>query len=227
MQNYLKTTYSLKRAPKSNYPEQLVKYLADRFNLSQGMTLLELGCGRGDFLKQFRKIGMKCCGIDRDIAAKEYSPELDIRIADLAVEKFPFEDNSIDIIYHKSVIEHFYSPDHLMKQSFRVLKPGGKLIILTPDWVSQMEVFYEDITHCRPYDCSALSDVFSMFGFKNIQIEKFNQLPILWKLKMLRIVSGILSLFFNVRIGRKITKFTKIKFFRWSIELMVLGYGEK
>jgi len=225
--NYLKTTYSSNRAPQSNYPNQFVNYLINRFNIQKGDLFLEIGCGRGDFLQEFSNAGMKCSGIDLDPDAQNHSPSIDIKLVDITKDLFPFEDNTFDIIYHKSVIEHVYSPIHLMKESLRVLKPGGKLIILTPDWVSQMKVFYEDITHCRPYDISALNDALHMFNMNEIHVEKFRQLPILWNNHFLTLLAKLLSLLIGTLTGRKMTKVTGIKFFRWSVELMILGYGEK
>ncbi len=226
MKNYLKTTYSEKRAPKSNYPFQLANYLSKRFGLKSGMSILELGCGRSDFLKEFDNLGLICSGIDRDESAKSFAENLDIRISDLN-ESLPFDDNSFDIAYHKSVIEHLYSPDQLMKETLRVLKPDGKVIILTPEWVSQMKIFYEDITHCRPYNVAALRDTLNIYGFKNISVEKFYQYPAIWKYPFIKYLSKIISFFLDVRVARWLTAKTKIKYFRWAKELMVLGYGEK
>jgi SAM-dependent methyltransferase len=225
--NYIKTTYSENRAPKSHYPTQLISYLTDRFKLDKGNKVLEVGCGRGDFIKAYQEAGFDCYGIDLDPDAKEFSPGVDVRVTNIDSDKFPFDDNFFDVIYHKSVIEHVFSPNNLMEESKRVLKPGGKMIILTPDWVSQMKVFYEDITHCRPYTPDAMIDLFKMYELQNFKVEHFKQLPATWNSKSTNFIANILRLFMGVLTARKLTKMTNIKFFRWSVELMILGYGEK
>lgn len=225
--DYISLTYNQFRAPESKYPSQLVNYLVDRFKINENSSFLEIGCGRGDFIKQFTLKGLNCYGVDREISAQGFSKELEIKTCDISKDQLPFEDCYFDVVYHKSLIEHLYQPDNLMKESFRVLKPNGKLIILTPDWISQMKNFYEDITHCRPYDVNSLRDALLIFGFKNIIVEKFYQLPILWKFQLLKIFSKVLQIFLTTHIARQLTAITKIKFFRWSVELMVLGYGEK
>jgi hypothetical protein len=101
------------------------------------------------------------------------------------------------------------------------------LIILTPDWITQMKVFYEDITHCRPYDTTALADAYTLHGFTGVQTEVFYQLPILWKFPLLKMFAWPFRFFIPVRFARALTKLTGIKFFRWSSELMVLGSGKK
>lgn len=225
--DYISITYSKNRAPKSSYPKELIEYLIKRFDINRAGKVLEIGCGRGDFLLEFQKSGLQAFGIDRESSAIEFSKDLDIRKCDISTDKLPFPENYFDVIYHKSLIEHLYDPDNLMKETLRTLKPGGKLIVLTPDWWSQMKNFYEDITHCRPYDESSMQDALLIYGFKNILTERFHQLPVLWKYKIVKIVSSLLKLLLNVHVARKLTNLTKIKFFRWSVELMVLGYGEK
>jgi len=114
-----------------------------------------------------------------------------------------------------------------MKETYRILKPGGIVIILTPDWVSQMKVFYDDFTHSRPYSKTSLNDILSVYGFLKVRTELFKQLPVLWKYPFLKIFSEFFRLFLSTPLARKITNLTKIKFIRWSVELMVLGYALK
>jgi SAM-dependent methyltransferase len=225
--DYISIIYSESRTPKSTYPMELIRYLMNRYSIENKGKILEIGCGRGDFLCEFSKVGLTSFGVDRESSAIEFTKELDIQICDISKDKLPFCDNYFDVIFHKSLIEHLYDPENLMRESFRTLKQSGRIIILTPDWVSQMKIFYEDITHSRPYDKSALRDALSIYGFRNISVEKFYQLPILWKHKFLKIFSILLRMFFSVNIARSMTKITKIKYFRWSVELMILGYGEK
>src|SRR3972149_6510853 len=144
--DYISVIYSENRAPKSNYPSALITYLKQRFDINHGDKLLEIGGGRGNFLSEFSKVGLNSFGVDRESSAIEYSKDLDVRVCDISKEKLPFPDDYFDLIYHKSLIEHLYNPDNLMRESIRTLKPAGKIIILTPDWVSQMKNFYEDIT---------------------------------------------------------------------------------
>ena len=225
--DYLSVTYDLDRIPKTEYPKLLVHYLIKRFNLRKNSVLVEIGCGRGEYLHAFQNEGIICTGIDKQYSAADYSPNLKIHHCDITTDKLPFENNVIDIVYHKSVIEHMYDPENLMMETIRVLKTGGKLIILTPDWHTQWKNFFEDFTHSRPYDVLALSDLLKVYGFNNFAVERFYQLPVLWKFPAIKLISKILQLVTNVYGGRWLTKITGIKFFRWSVELMILGYGEK
>ncbi len=224
--DYLKVVYNEERTPKTSYPAKLAGYLSGRFSLKKNGTLLEVGCGRGDFLLAFKNLGFRCSGIDKELDTA-LSSQVELKKTNLESERFPFEDNTFDVVYHKSVIEHFYSAAHLMKETYRVLKPGGKVVVLTPDWVSQMKVFYEDPTHCRPYDTTSLADTFAMHGFKNVHAEKFHQLPVAWKFPPIKGIAAFLRIFFSTPAARAFSRFTGIKFFRWAVELMVLGVAEK
>lgn len=189
--------------------------------------MLEIGCGRGDFLLAFRSAGMDCCGVDVSESSAELLQDVDFSKCDITSEPLPFEGDTFDVVYHKSLLEHLYDPNYLMEETYRVLKPGGIVIILTPDWISQMKVFYEDFTHSRPYDATALNDLLKIKGFSGVQTERFYQLPVLWRYPFLKIISRCLQLIMSTICARKLTKLTNIKFFRWSVELMVLGVGYK
>ncbi len=225
--DYISIVYDEKRTPRTNYPKKLASYLFNRFKMQKDAKFLEIGCGRGEFLEGFRKLGLDCRGVDLSDYCIKNKSFLNVTRADISKDKLPFEDSVFDIVYHKSLIEHFYSPDNLMKETYRVLKPGGKVIILTPDWASQMYVFYEDFTHSRPYDLTSIQDLLKVYGFSDVHAELFYQLPILWKSPFLKIASRFLQIVLSTPNARKLTQITGIKFFRWSVELMILGYGKK
>lgn len=225
--DYVSVVYDEKRVPRTAYPQRLSAYLFNRLKMKNGAKLLEIGCGRGEFLEGFKKLGLDCYGVDLSDYCIRNKASLDVIPLDITKEKLPFADNTFDIVYHKSLLEHFYTPDSLMRETFRVLKPGGELIVLTPDWKSQMRTFYEDFTHCRPYDVTALGDLLRVYGFKNVSCEIFYQLPVVWKFPFLKIISRLLQAGLSVENARRLTAATGIKFFRWSVELMVLGIGRK
>lgn len=225
--DYLSVVYGEQRTARTNYPEQLAAYLCHRFHIQPGARLVEIGCGRGEFLSAFRDCGLVVSGVDREETAKTMLPDADISVCDVTKDALPYDDESIDVIYHKSVIEHVYDPMPLMQETLRVLKPGGKVIILTPDWQTQMSVFYEDFTHSRPFDKTALGDLLRISGLDASFSEIFFQLPVLWQRPWLRVVSALLRFFFPVRMARRLTDLTGIKFIRWSCELMILGSGVK
>ncbi len=190
--------------------------------MKKGDKLLDIGCGRGDFTQAFKDLGLDVTGIDRERGDKAVLEGIDVSLSnDLENNAFPFEDNSFDIVFSKSVIEHIGNPNNFMRETHRVLKPGGRVVTMTPDWHSQMYIFYDDPTHVHPYTTTGLKDLFAIYGFKDAQAELFYQLPVVWKYPFMKIVCLGLQLLGPVK------KIYKNKLIRWSRELMILGNGIK
>ncbi len=220
MTTYLTTIYDEATRPKTDYPRALARYLFDRFNMKAGARFLDLGCGRGDFLNAFRQLGLHTYGIDREIVRSEMLEGSEVSAAELA-GKLPYADNSFDIVFSKSVIEHLSDPEQFAREQRRILRRGGRIIVLTPDWVSQMKIFYDDHTHRQPFTAVGLRDLLRIAGFQEVQAEIFYQYPLYWKFPSLVIFAKILQL------AGPVKKLHKSKFVRWSRELMVLGTGTK
>lgn len=213
--SYLKTIYG--NYKKSIYPDQLCNYLIDRYDIEKGSIVLDVGCGCGFFMDAFDNNGMRTWGIDREEGHVKSRV-----VKDLEKNKIPYGENMFDVVFTKSVIEHIHNPDNLINECKRVLKPNGLLIILTPDWISQKDVFYEDYTHVHPYTTTSVKDMLKIHGFKYVETELFYQLPILWKYKYLKLIVKMLQLILKPKLKR-----FENKFIRWSIEKMVLGTGRK
>src|SRR3989344_2854233 len=216
MAGYIDTIYSTTARPKTNYPSQMVAHLCKKFGIRKGQRLLELGCGRGDFTKAFKDWGLNAEALDLEKSSDVTLDGIPVAHANLDADTYPYADESFDIVYSKSVIEHLKNPEHFLTESKRILKKGGKLIMLTPDWHTQMFIFYDDHTHVRPYTLTGARDLLKILNFTNVQSELFYQLPVLWKYPALKVFSKVLQIFGPVK------ELYKNKFVRWSRELMVL-----
>jgi len=217
--NYLSVVYDEKSHPYSDYPKKLCAYLFQSFELKSGMKMLEPGCGRGEFLNNFKELGLDVVGVDISPEATTYDNGLEVKLCDVENEQLPFDDNTFDVIYSKSFIEHLYYPERYLIEAYRVLKPNGILLTLVPDWESNYKTYFDDFTHRTPFTKTALIDAYKMYGFKEVNVFKFRQLPIVWKYPKLNYFCAWMSPFIPVR--------TKNKFFRWSRELMLVGGGKK
>jgi len=97
---------------------------------------LEIGCGAGDLLVQMKEIGWQTVGIDFDPAAIAAANQrgLDVRVGDLDAQAFP--DESFDVVLMNHVLEHLPEPQYSMREIRRILRPGGRLIAVTPNFDS-------------------------------------------------------------------------------------------
>jgi ubiquinone/menaquinone biosynthesis C-methylase UbiE len=219
MPDYLNVVYDKKIRPQTKYPFQLCKHLFKRFDMKKGAKLLDVGCGRGDFIKGFKDLGLEVSGIDREFGDPETLKGIEVKLVDFEKDSLPFNSDTFDFVFSKSVIEHFWNPEHFIKECHRILKPKGTIIVMTPDWQSQRLIFYDDYTHCHPYTPTALKDLLEINGFKEASSEIFYQLPVLWKYPWLGLFSKLLQ------IAGPVKKIHKNKFIRWSRELMILSSG--
>lgn len=220
--DYVDVVYNEKDRPLTTYPARLARYLFERYNIKPGQKFLDIGCGRGEFLRGFIDCGVQGYGVDRSRAAEKYCPEADLRTADLENEKLPYPDNYFDVIYSKSVIEHFYYPEKLVQEMYRVLKPGGLAITLCPDWEFNIRIYFEDYTHRTPFMQSSLRDIQLIHGFENIQVERFRQLPILWGIGGALLLVAELTRIISPSFLRNYSKWV-----RFSKEIMLLSSATK
>jgi SAM-dependent methyltransferase len=222
MRDFVDVTYHESRLPLTDYPNKLARYLFERYQLRQGDRFLDIGCGRGEFLRSFIDCGVHGHGVDRSRTAERYCPEAELRTADLENEQLPYPDNYFDVIYSKSVIEHFYYPEKLVQEMFRVLKPGGLAITMCPDWEFNVRIYFEDYTHRTPFMQSSLRDIQLINGFDNIKVERFRQLPILWGNGSVLTPMAELTRIFTPSFLRKHSKWV-----RFSKEIMLLSSATK
>lgn len=101
---------------------------------SERGKLLDVGCGNGEFLATMKELGWETVGVETDQQAAAVARErfgLDVRLGTL--DEVGFSNDSFDAVSLSHVIEHVHDPLALLAECRRILRPGGKLIILTPN----------------------------------------------------------------------------------------------
>ena len=217
---------------KNPYPQKLANHIYEKFMnnpKSESRKILDIGCCRGDALKRLKKNdeNLELYGID--IRDEDTYDDITFKTCNLESEKIPFEDNTFDFVYSKSVLEHVFNTENYIQESYRVLKPGGLFIGLTPDWKSQRKFFWDDYTHVRPFTRKGLRDCLRMHDFEDADCEYFYQLPFIWENPSLSFVPKLVSFLpdsFKWKDNeQRNTKDRKI--IRFSKEKMLLSYGTK
>lgn len=99
----------------------------------EGKRILDVGCGIGTYVRKFRQFSDEVFGVDVDPEKVEKASLSLPNISLSPAETLPFEDNSFDMVLLHEVIEHVDDDMKSIQEAFRVLRPGGRLVIYAPN----------------------------------------------------------------------------------------------
>jgi O-antigen chain-terminating methyltransferase len=144
-------------------------------------TILDLGCGRGEFLELCRDNGINAQGIDLNEQMIEICQDkgLDCQKGDLMVILAEKQDNSLGGIFSSQVIEHL-SPGQLKKLielAYFKVAPGCNVILETINPVSVfalVQIYFLDLSHQKPIHPQTTKFLLESSGFEDVEI-KYSQ----------------------------------------------------
>lgn len=125
----------------------ILKSLDSLMDLKQG-TWVDLDCGFGYFEMVCSDRSIRLIGIEPDAKVISADGELlslqpNVDLVQSHGEALPFADSSVDGIVSFSVLEHVVSPEKVLSECFRILKPGGRVFIGTPNYKHFRESHYK------------------------------------------------------------------------------------
>lgn len=147
-------------------------------------TAIDLGCGRGEWLELVNRLGYQSQGVDLDEGMLEAcrARGLNVEQGDALDYLKARQDGSCVVVSSFHMVEHipFGALQQLVEQSLRALKPGGLLIMETPNpenlLVSGLD-FYLDPTHHKPIPPDLLSYLPEYHGFERVKILRLQHDP--------------------------------------------------
>lgn len=127
-------------------------HLMRPFLQSPESAILEIGPGMGDLAEKFYKSGYRnYTGIEPNLKMRERLTQRGFAVRDYLVPPLKEPDNEFDFMILSNVFEHFNGTNEaitFMADAHRVLRHGGKLCILSPDYLHWREDFFNcDYTH--------------------------------------------------------------------------------
>jgi SAM-dependent methyltransferase len=146
---------------------------ADRF-AGCGLVL-DLACGRGEFLSLLAERGIPGLGVDSDTGMIRQVRERGLEVVEAdALAYLELDAPLFDGIYCAHFVEHLGPAEllHLLGRVRRRLRPGGRLIVATPNAAclhTQLVEFWRDLTHVRPYTLELLRFLLSYTGFSVVE----------------------------------------------------------
>jgi len=122
---------------------RILNYILDHTSANSSSTsLLDVGAQFGSLALYAAKLGCCVSAVDYGAYARVYREiaadhSVDYRECDLGLGRLPFPDGAFDFVTYTDVIEHHaFSSQRVLREIHRVLVPGGRLILLTPNHAS-------------------------------------------------------------------------------------------
>lgn len=198
---------------RTNFPKQTLEKIRERFpvfnyyftgllpNLKSS-SILEIGCGDGNFVYYLQYIGYKDVqGIDLSEEEIQTGKNLGIpglELVELNAYLTRFE-NKFDCIIARDVVEHLTRQEAFdaLGKVLKALKPGGTFIMQVPngEGINYTTIFFGDYTHETAYSWRSVNQVFLNIGFKDIRSFPVNPYAVglkgkiragLWKFKIMK-----------------------------------------
>lgn len=140
--------------------------------------VVDVGCGNGQFLARMRDLGWEVLGVEPDAHAARLAAErFGLTVVPSTLEEASLPDDSVDAVTMSHVIEHVPDPVGLLAECRRVLKPGGAVVVVTPNTQSLgRRIFHEawlgwDVPrHITLFSVRALCTCAELAGLKVIRL---------------------------------------------------------
>lgn len=162
--------------------QQYLSFVEPLKAIYPGTSTFDIGCGRGEWLELMLEAGFQPLGVDLDEGMLQACQELHLpaHLGDAVVHLASLPDSSHAVITAFHLVEHisFDQLTEVVIQALRVLKPGGLLIMETPNpenIVVGTRNFYLDPTHQRPIPSLLLSFLTEHYGYARTKVLRLQE----------------------------------------------------
>lgn len=141
-------------------------------HVSEQATVLDIGAGYCDFINNIKAARKIALDINPDV--KQFcEPEVTFLHASV-LDDFPLESSSVDVVFASNLFEHLSNVelDRVITTIKRVLKEGGRLILIQPNYYYAYREYWDDYTHVKAFSHNSLADFLRSKKFKTIKVEK-------------------------------------------------------
>lgn len=116
----------------------LKAWALDQLAPTAGETAVDVGSGTGEDVVALHELGARAIGVEPSpglrAEAVRRAAGADVEYVDGHAEALPFEDESVDVLRSERVLQHVDDPAAVVKEMARVLRPGGRIVLIDTDW---------------------------------------------------------------------------------------------
>ena len=133
--------------------------------ISPDAEVLELGAGWCDFANNIK--ASRVVAMDLDTTVKRAAASHVTPIVGDCTDLSQFEDASFDVVFASNLLEHLHRQDssQLLAEARRVLRPGGRLLLLQPNFRLNPGRYFDDFTHVAIFTDRSLADYLVAAGY--------------------------------------------------------------
>lgn len=125
----------------SGSPDELARLEVAKIAVGKDKNVLDIGCGNAIITEEIRKMGNKVWAVDfPEVVFKFATKYPKLTFYPKYDDKIQCSNNKFDIVTSFEVVEHVIDLDKYFKEIKRVLKPGGKLILTTPNLARTLNI---------------------------------------------------------------------------------------
>jgi SAM-dependent methyltransferase len=147
-----------------------------RHHLPDARRIVDIGCGRGEFLGWCKGEFDLVIGLDLSAEAVRMCTAEGISGIRSDALFLPLRTGAVDVVRAKEIIEHLPDPLSMVREACRVLKPGGLFLAHVPSQYSALYPvgnFYDDYTHVRPLSRGGARRLGEDGGFEPLSIHGY------------------------------------------------------
>jgi len=170
---------------------------------------LDVGCSSGYLARPLAEHGVRVVGVelDRDAADDARAVCEDVVVGDVETMELPFDTGSFDVVVCGDLIEHLRDPGSAMARLRPFLRPGGRLVLTTPNvanWAIRLSLLggrwrytdrgILDRTHVHLFTRKALVETVEAAGYRILELDHTAPVPIVGTPTVERVAHGVARL---------------------------------